>query len=137
MMKKSEIKSHLKKYCDQYIVCVCKTDELPLHRLKRGKYIFIVKIAKTKKNSGRWVAVFIDEKRNAFYMDREGIRPQHYRLIEFMKTQCLFTIYNDWHLHYIDQSDSGKYAIIFTTHMATNKSFDEFLYNFSKKYESV
>lgn len=140
MMKANEIKASLEIYRAFCNVFVCKIDDLPdLRRqnLKRGKNIFIVEISKTKKTEARWVAIFLDEKRNCFYMDREGIRPKHYRLITFIKSMSLFTVYNDHKLHYIHQYDSGTYVIKFINHMANFRPFDEFLYKFSQKYETV
>lgn len=113
-------------------ISVCAINELPRKRLKKGiNYGFIVNLSKNTEMGSHWVGLYIDKRRNGFYLDTYAFKPRSYYLTEFIKRNCAQCFYNPHQLQQLHTNVCGMYVACFLIHMINGYPFRYYPAKFS------
>lgn len=132
-MNTLELRSYLQWYSSESTkIVVCAIDQLPRKLKKNCEYGFIINLSRINDIGTHWVALFINAKREGFYLDSYAFRPRSWYLTDFIEKQCKSISYNKQQLQQLTSKVCGMYAACFLIHMIEGYPAWLYLKKFSK-----
>lgn len=92
---------------------------------------FIINLSNHNSRGSHWVALYINEHREAEYFDSFGFPPRQKEIIQFIKLNSRSLSFNNKQIQHISSNKCGKFVILFILTKMYRKNFEEILEKFS------
>ncbi len=113
---------------------VCAIHQLEEKKLNSAKeYGFVVNLSRSTEAGSHWGGLYINRKRDGFYVDSFSFSPRSFYLTDFINKNCESFKYNDVQIQKTISKICGMYATCFIVHMANGGTLSSYIGKFSKK----
>jgi len=114
-----------------FLLLVYACDQLPNSAEHRA---YIVNLDDSAKPGSHWVAVwFIPDRREVFYYDSYGLKPENIHIIRFVKRNSMFKKYNDKIFQSHCAATCGQHCLYFLWHCVRGYPPSHVLSHFKEK----
>lgn len=132
-MNTIELKKFLDDCNDRKIeMIVCAIDKLPKRIKKKKEYGIVINLSVSSESGSHWTGLYIDSKKNAFYMDSLGFKYKSNFIDKFINKNCKTYTYNKTQLQQLNSKVCGMYSTCFILHMMSGGTLELFIQKFSK-----
>lgn len=92
---------------------------------------FVINLSAHNECGSHWVALYINNDRQAFYFDSFGFGIRNKFIRSFLKVHCKTFTCNTKQLQHVMSNKCGKFCCVFITSILNNARIDDFLNKFS------
>ena len=101
------------KYTQVTFAATLPADMLPEAKIDALPVAYVVNTDPSTKPGTHWLAIYIDRKRQGYFMDSFGWPPSAYGFTDFFKRNCASCTYNERRLQSDHTTVCGQYCIYF------------------------